>query len=78
MSCGCGHGPWHRYGCAYPPQYPPSAYYPPEDFYERPDRRRRRRAHPEDLEDYLQSLQEEIDRVRQELAAMRESREKES
>ena len=79
MSCWCGHGPWHHYGYTYPPQYPPPAYYPPEEFYDRPARRRRRRRRdPEELEDYLQDLQEEIDRVRGELAAMRESGETES
>lgn len=80
MSCWCGHGPWHYHGYPYPPsyppvQYPPPGYYPPEELDERPARRRRRRRgrDPEELEDYLQDLQEEIDRVRQELAAMRQS-----
>jgi len=84
MSCWCGHGPWHHQGYPYPPlypppQYPPSAYYPPPEPYDRPPRRRRRRARdPEELEDYLQDLQEEIDRVRQELAALREAGETDS
>jgi hypothetical protein len=79
MSCWCGHGPWHHYGYGYPPQYPPPeypppAYYPPEEFYDRPRRRSRRRARDtEELEDYLQGLQDEIDRVRHELAAMRQA-----
>jgi hypothetical protein len=85
MSCWCGHGPWHYHGYPYPPpylppQYPPSAYYQPEELDERPVRRRRRRRarDPEELEDYLQDLQEEIDRVRQELTALREAGETES
>lgn len=84
MSCWCGHGPWHYHGYPYPPQYPPPypppGYYPPEELDERAVRRRRRRRgrDPEELEDYLQDLQEEIDRVRQELAAMRQSGETES
>jgi len=78
MSCWCGHGPWHYHGYAYPPPYPPPAYYPPEEPYGPPRRRRRRRREPEELEDYLQDLQEEIDRVRQELAALREAGETDS
>ncbi len=79
MSCCCGHGPWHHQGCHAPPQYQPppypqSGYYPPEEFYEQPARRHRRRhgRDPEELGDHLEDLQVEIDRVRQELAAMRE------
>ncbi|GAB2731239.1 hypothetical protein [Nocardioides pakistanensis] len=89
MSCWCGHGPWHYHGYPYPPQYPPQypppqypppGYYPPEELEDRPVRRRRRRRarDPEELEDYLQDLQEEIDRVRQELTALREPGETES
>lgn len=86
MSCWCGHGPWHHQGHLYPPQYappvqyPPPAYYPPDEFDDRPAprRRRRRRRDPEELEDYLQDLQEEIDGVRQELTALRESGETDS
>jgi hypothetical protein len=55
---------------------PPVGVLPAEEFYDRPVRRRRRRPRPrdpEELADYLQDLQEEIDRVRQDLAAMRES-----
>ena len=85
MSCWCGHGPWHYHGYPYPPQYPPPQYPPPgyylsEELDDRPVRRRRRRRtrDPEELEDYLQDLQEEIERVRHELAAMRQSGEGES
>lgn len=74
MSCCCGHGHYHHQGCYSPSPYPPPGYYPPEDLYEPPGRGRRRRRgrNPEELEDYLQGLQGEIDLVRQELAAMRE------
>ncbi len=93
MSCWCGHGPWHHQGHVYPspyppphypppqyppPQYPPPAYYPPGEPYERPRRRRPRGRDPEELQEYLQDLREEIDRVSDELAAMRESDEAES
>ena len=82
MSCWCDHGPWHYHGYPYPPQYPPPqyppGYYPPEELDERPVRRRRRGRDLEELEDYLQDLQDEIDRVKEELAAMRQSGETES
>ena len=75
MSCWCGHGPWHYGGCGhpmhYPPHYPPPPYYPPPEAFESPSRRQRRRRDPEELEDYLQHLEDEIGRVRRELAAQR-------
>jgi hypothetical protein len=76
MSCWCGHGPWHRYAHGRPPQY----YYPSGAYHDQAHRRgcRRRSRDPEELEDYLRDLQEEIDRVRQDLAAIRESGEGES
>ncbi|HSK33363.1 MAG TPA: hypothetical protein VK903_07755 [Propionicimonas sp.] len=56
----------------YAPQYPPPPYYPPPEEYEGPRRRRRRRRDADELEDYLQDLEDEIGRVRRELAAQRE------
>lgn len=47
-----------------------------EGFYDQPGPRRGRGRGSEELEDYLQGLQEEIEQVRRELAAMRESKEK--
>lgn len=70
MSCWCGHGPWHHHGYAYPPPaYPPPAYPPP--YYEPVPPRRGRRARVEDLERYLSDLNDELARVREELAEHR-------
>jgi hypothetical protein len=75
MNCWCGHGPWHHYGYAYPPPYgPPAAYPPPADYYYGGPARRRRRRDPEELEEYLEDLEAEIARVRQELGDLRERR----
>jgi len=78
MSCWCGHGPWHYYqGYPYSPQYlAPPAYHPPEEPYERPRRRQRRGRDPEELEGYLQELEDELRLVRRELAEMRGSSER--
>lgn len=76
----CGHGHWHHCGHVYPPPYQDYPVYPPS--YEPPSyepapyparRRRRRRGGRDegDLEDYLQHLEEEIGRVRGELAELR-------
>ncbi len=76
MSCWCGHGPWHHWG--YGPDYgygPPHGYgpgYGPPP-YGRRMRRQVRRWEPEeeDLREYLEDLEEEIGRVRDELEARR-------
>ena len=80
MGCWCGHGPWHHwgYGPGYPPPwYEPAGYGPPG--YER--RRGRRpalaRLDEEDLRDYLEDLEEEVARVRQDLERLSESRPRE-
>lgn len=73
MSCCCGHAHWH---CDHLPGYPPGGYpppvYPPSDYGPpRGLRRRVRRSRMEDLEDYLQDLEAELTRVREELTAYR-------
>ena len=79
MSCGwCGHGccPHHGYGhchhggygCGPPPSWP--GYGPGYG----PPRRRRRALEEEDLAAYLEDLEGEIGRVREELESMRRSR----
>ena len=81
MSCWCGHGPWHHYGYAYPPSYGPrGAYPPPTDDYHQghhgPPLPPRRRRDPEELQDYLQDLEEELTRLRQELNELSKLRER--
>jgi hypothetical protein len=78
MSCGwcghghcpaCGYGHCHHYGYGYGP--PPWPGYGPG--YE-PRRRRRRALEEEDLAAYLEDLQEEVSRVREDLESLRGSR----
>jgi hypothetical protein len=65
MSCWHAHGPWCH---GYQP-YPPPEYYPPPESYYPPPRRSRRRARDaDDLADYLRDLEDEIARVRRDLA----------
>lgn len=56
----------------HPPQYTQPSCYPAPEEYEGPRRRRMRRRNPEELEDYLQDLEDEIGRVRRELVGQRE------
>lgn len=71
MSCGWyGHGHCHHCGYGYgPPPY--WAGYGPGYG---PRRRSRRAADEEDLAAYLEDLEQEISRVREELAGLRRSR----
>lgn len=78
MSCCCGHGAWHRRDDCGPPRCWRTTYYPHEDFYDRPMRRRRRGGDPEELEEHLKNLQDEIDDVREELASLRKAGETQS
>lgn len=72
MNCGCcGHGHCHHCGYAYAPPPPFWAGYGP-GYGGR--RRSRRRMDEEDLAAYLEDLEDEIGRVREELASLRRSR----
>jgi hypothetical protein len=68
MSCWCGHGPWHHYGYAYPPRGYPD--YPSPECWA-PGRGSRRRRSDDELERHLVGLEEELARLREELAAQR-------
>lgn len=77
MPCWCGHerwhhfhGPSHHYGRHFAPPgyYPLPGAYPPDDYYYRPSpSRMRQRPDTEELAEYLEYLEEELARVRQEL-----------
>ena len=77
MSCGwcghghcpaCGYGHCHHYGYGYgPPSWPD---YGPGYA---PRRRRRRAVREEDLAAYLEDLEEEVSRVREDLESLRRS-----
>jgi hypothetical protein len=78
MSCGwcghghcpaCGYGHCHHYGYGYGP--PPWPGYGPGY---RPRPRRRRALEEEDLTAYLEDLEEEVSRVREDLESLRRSR----
>jgi hypothetical protein len=76
MSCWCGHGPWHHHGYAYPPSVYPPPFAPPSYSIPGPPRRGRR-ARIEDLEGYLGELEDELARLRAELAESRHGRDSE-
>ena len=80
MSCGwCGHGhcPHCGYGhcphCGYGYGPPPPAWPGYGPGYG-PRRRRRRAVEEEDLDAYLQDLEEEVSQVREDLESLRRSR----
>jgi hypothetical protein len=86
MSCWCGHrpwhdwhGPWHHWGYEYGPPPGPGyeAGYGPGPGYGPgygPGPRRRARAREDDLAGYLEDLEDEVRRVREELDRLRGSR----